>query len=456
MIRETWARLRRPPLLPLLALLLCPARLFTQVTATPATGLPGSHHVYFVGVAGLIVGQAVLIVALLVSRARRRETEARNSAMLRALPDLMFVQTRSGVFVDFSAKDPAVLLAAPSQFLGKNMREILPPDLAERFFAAVERLFAGEEPVLVEYEVPIPSGDTRHFEARLVRCGSDEFLSIVRDVTDQRRATHALDRANAELLRASRMATLGEFAGSIAHELAQPLTAIMANSHACLRMLHRPIVDWNEVKEGLDDVLQSGKLAREVIHSTRHLFGKEDLVTTPLMVPDVVNEVCVMVHSTIRAKHISLDLRVEPDLPVVRADRVQLRQVILNLISNSIQAMDDIDAAHPHRLSIAAERDASGDAKLTVSDTGIGLAHVDRARLFSASYTTKPEGMGWGLSISRSIIEAHGGRLWAETDHGTGAEFSFTLPAERAPSAPIFGTGAEASPDRTLGRSQLT
>jgi PAS domain S-box-containing protein len=378
----------------------------------------------------LFIVQAALITALLVSRARTREVQARNNALLRALPDIMFVQTRDGVYLDYSARDENALIAPPSFFIGKNMRDILPPALAESFRAALEQLFAGEEPVLVEYDIRIPSGEMRSYEARLVRYEDDKFLSIVRDITDRKRAMQALDRAHAELLRASRMATLGEFAGSIAHELAQPLTAIIANSHACIRMLDRPVVDWNEVREGVQDVLQSGQLAREVIHSTRHLFSKDPVEKAALDLPDIVNEVCVMVHSTLRAKHISLELCFAPDLPRVRADRVQLRQVILNLISNSIQAMEDIAPDAPRQISIAAERGAAGTAQLTVADTGIGLGHVDRARLFSASYTTKPDGMGWGLSISRSIIETHGGRLWAEGDSGSGAIFCFTLPAD--------------------------
>lgn len=385
---------------------------------------------YVIGAVLLVVVQAALITALLLSRSRAREAQTRNNALLRALPDLMFVQTRDGVYLDYSTKNPDTLVAPPSHFLGKNMRDVLPAPMVETFLVALERVFNGEEPVLVEYDLPLSSGEVHSYEARLVRYQEDKFLSIVRDITMRKRAMQALDRANADLLRASRMAVLGEFAGSVAHELAQPLTAIIANSHACLRMLERPVVDWEEVRDGLHDVLQSGKLAREVIHSTRHLYRQGPLEKSPIDLPEIVNEVCVMVHSTVRAKHITLDFRFEPDLPPVRGDRVQLRQVILNLISNSIHAMEDLEAEMPRRLAIAAERDANGNARLTVVDSGIGLAHVDRSRLFTVSYTTKPDGMGWGLSISRSIIEAHGGRLWAETDVASGAVFCFTLPAD--------------------------
>src|SRR5262249_40445700 len=151
----------------------------------------------------LAVAQAVLIVALLVSRARRRQTEARNNAILRALPDLMFVQTRDGTYVDYSARDEAILLLPPSHFLGRKMRDVLPPPLSAMFEEKFQRLFNGEEPMLVEYEVPLPSGELGYFEARLVRCEADKVLSIVRDITAQKQAAAALHNAQTELMRAS-------------------------------------------------------------------------------------------------------------------------------------------------------------------------------------------------------------------------------------------------------------
>jgi two-component system sensor kinase FixL len=380
-------------------------------------------------VALLAAAQAALIIALLVSRARRRETVARNNAILRALPDLMFVQTRDGVYVDYSARDESVLIVPPTQFLGKSMRDVLPLPMAEMFEEKIRRLFSGaEQPVVAEYDVPFQSGEVRHFEARMVRLEADRILSIVRDVTVEKRSAAELRKAQLELFRASKLATLGEFAGSIAHELAQPLTAIIANSHASLRLLDRGTSDLPEVRRSLYEVIESGKVARDVIHHTRHLFGHGDPEQAPVDLADIVNEVCTMVASTLQERRVTLDLNLEANGRLIRGDRVQLRQVILNLISNGIQAIEQASDAAPRRLMISTTVDPAGKARVTVSDTGIGLANVDGERLFSESYSTKPDGMGWGLSISRSIIEAHGGRLWAEPNNGGGASFSFTLP----------------------------
>jgi PAS domain S-box-containing protein len=387
-----------------------------------------SRQTIVVVVALIVAAQAALIVALLVSRARRRQSEARNNAILRALPDLMFVQTRAGVYVDYSAKDKSILIVPPNEFLGKGMRDILPPSLAATFEQALERLFAGEEPVIVDYDVPVPSGELRHFEARMVLCEPDNILSIVRDVTLEKRAAKELQSAQVELFRASKLATLGEFAGSIAHELAQPLTAIIANTHASIRLLDRGTTELPEVRRTLHEVLECTRVARDVIHHTRHLFGHGDPEQMPLDLEDIVEEVCTMVAPTLQERRVSLDVSVDVGGRMIRGDRVQLRQVILNLISNGIQAMDHLGDDSPRRIAIKGRIDPVGEACLTVSDTGIGLANVDRERLFSEFYTTKPDGMGWGLSISRSIIEAHGGRLWAEPNSDAGASFSFVLP----------------------------
>ncbi|HEY9225026.1 MAG TPA: ATP-binding protein, partial [Gemmatimonadaceae bacterium] len=241
-------------------------------------------------------------------------------------------------------------------------------------------------------------------------------------------AAQALDDTRAELLRASTLATLGEFAGSVSHELAQPVTAIVANAHALLRMLDHSPVDHDALAEGLREVHASGKLAREVIHHTRHLFSNGELDRTPCSLADIVNDACLMVQSTIRERNVAIDICIEPGLPRLRGDPVQLRQVVLNLLNNGIQAMEQVGPGCPRRLAVRAKLSESGCPIVTVSDTGVGLADVDPERLFRTAYTTKPDGMGWGLSISRTIVESHGGKLWAQPNDGGGATFSFTLP----------------------------
>ena len=276
------------------------------------------------------------------------------------------------------------------------------------------------------------------------------LIGTATDITDRKRAAQALDRAQAELLRASKLATLGEFAGSITHELAQPLTAIIANSQACLRLLASPSVDSGILHESLNDVLASGQLARDVISHTRHLFSKGELERSSVSMNEILNDVSVLLQPTLLAKNIKMKLELSPDLPRIRGDRVQLRQVVLNLMSNGIQAMEQLGPGRPRRLIIGTTVDPNGNPTVAVSDTGVGLARVDRDRLFSAAYSTKPDGMGWGLSISKMIIEAHGGHLWAESNEEVGATFSFTLPVEQPSPVAVLADARTHARERTL------
>jgi len=355
------------------------------------------------------------------------QLEARNRAIVGAIPDLMFLLTREGVYLDYYASDTSRLLLDPSQFLGRNMRDVLPPGLAAAFADCFARLASGQTPVMLEYTLPMADGD-RYYETRMVPCVESQVLAVVRDITERKRAEHTLGETQADLARVSRLTALGEFAASIAHEVRQPLTSIMINARACLRWLANGTPDLSEIKSALIDVVDAGQRADDVISRNRKLFNDRTVQKVALDFNEVVREAMVLTRQRLQANRVTITTSSTGVLPPVYADRVELQQVLLNLISNSIDAMEGIDPG-AKEISICASLEAEGCLKVAVSDTGIGLAGVDMRRMFGLSYTTKPRGTGVGLSVSRAIIEAHGGELWAEQNDGAGATFFFTIPA---------------------------
>jgi signal transduction histidine kinase len=233
---------------------------------------------------------------------------------------------------------------------------------------------------------------------------------------------------HAELSRVSRLTALGEFAASIAHEVRQPLTAIMINASGSLRELDRGKVDIPELRAGLIDIVDASQRADEVIERNRELFRHHTVQALPLNINKVILEAIVLASSRVKDGHITLTTALADNLPTVSGDRIELEQVLLNLIGNAIDAMERTQSAK-RRIHIASSLGGEQSVKVALSDTGVGLADVDVQRMFTLSYTTKATGTGVGLSISRSIVEAHGGRLWAEDNPQGGAIFSFTLPA---------------------------
>ena len=380
---------------------------------------------YIVGAITLLIVQGLMIAALVVQRSRRREVEARNTAMLNAAPDMMFLMTRAGVYLDYHAPE-AQLFATPATFLGRHISEVLPANVAASFSAAFERLTREPGLVIVEYVLPMNGGE-RHYEARLVPCRSNEVLAVVRDITDQKQSQQALHETQADLSRLSRLTALGEFAASIAHEIRQPLTGILVNATTCLRWLGSSSPDLTEVRAALSDVIEAGQRANEIIRRNRELFRHHTIQLTPLDLNAIVRDVESLARSRLQAANVTLITSIERDMPAVYGDRVELQQVLLNLIGNSIDAMEGVES-DSRRIVISSSRAATGHVMVSVRDNGVGLAGVDRERMFALAYTTKPSGSGVGLSISRSIIEAHGGRLWAEDNVPRGATFSFTLP----------------------------
>ena len=257
------------------------------------------------------------------------------------------------------------------------------------------------------------------------------ILEINRDVTDRKRAEEALRAAQADLAHFTRVSTLGELTASIAHEVNQPLAAVVTNAGACLRWLaHEPPV-LEEARQTVHHILDDGNRASEVIERVRALVRRSPPRTTSLSINDTVLEVMALVRGEARSARVTFESQLADDLPRVAGDRIQLQQVILNLIVNAIDATRGVDDG-PRDVVVSSGRHSEGVC-VAVRDSGVGLASETLDQLFKPFYTTKAEGMGMGLAISRSIVAAHGGRLWATPNDRRGATFHFVVPAEGHP-----------------------
>ena len=250
---------------------------------------------------------------------------------------------------------------------------------------------------------------------------------IVTDITERKRAEEELHTAREELARVSRVVTVGELATSIAHEVNQPLTAVATNADAALRWLAGATPNLEEAREALGRIRRDGNRASDVIARIRMLVRKTGTEKEKLDMNEVIQETVALAQGEVRRNGVALRTELAGDLPLVLGDRVQLQQVVLNLIMNGMEAMSAV-ADRPRELDIATWKDQVDKIRVTVKDVGVGLEPPSVERVFDAFYTTKPQGIGIGLSISRSIIEAHNGRLWAAHNDGPGATFQFTLP----------------------------
>jgi PAS domain S-box-containing protein len=257
--------------------------------------------------------------------------------------------------------------------------------------------------------------------------GQPEYMAAVQDVTQRRLSEEALAKARSELAHVARVTTLGALTASIAHEVNQPLAGIITNASTCLRMLAADPPNVDGARETARRTIRDGNRASEVITRLRALFSKKNASTEMVDLNEAAREVVALSLSELQRSQVILRQELANDLPPVTGDRVQLQQVILNLLLNAADAMRDIND-RPRLLVIRTERDTDDHIRLSVQDTGVGFEAQTAAKLFDAFYTTKSGGMGIGLSVSRSIIESHLGRLWAAANDGPGATFSFSIP----------------------------
>src|SRR5207249_6448233 len=330
--------------------------------------------------------------------------------------------------------------AMPAErMVGMHIADLVGTDVFEQTAKPLlDRCFEGEEVSYVGWFTNARGGrfylgvtcsplrpDSGRVEAALV---------ISRALTEHWLASEALREAQAALTHVTRMTRLGEGTASFAHELNQPLAAIVNNANACLGLLSSGRHDLEAVREALADIVNDADRASAIIERVRGLAKRTPPQKVPLRLGDVVDDVVALAAAESEARRVAIRTDVAADVPVVLGDRVQLLQVLLNLVVNGMDAMSSVDEPE-RRLDILGRpdtRDGGPAARISVQDRGVGLDAGRMDRLFEAFYTTKPHGMGMGLAICRSIIEAHGGRLWAESNQGPGPTCSFRLPAAAA------------------------
>ena len=261
--------------------------------------------------------------------------------------------------------------------------------------------------------------------------GLAQGIAMLRGKSARLQAEAKLKRTESELARVARTLTVGELTASIAHEINQPLAAVVTNANACVRWLDAPTPDLGEAREAARRIARDGNRAAEVIARIRALLAKGEPLREHLNINDVIREIIPLVQGEMRRREATLEIEWGQQLPVASMDRVQIQQLLMNLLMNGLDAMSAV-VDHPRVLRLRTGVDQAGAVLVAVQDNGVGLSPEQMGRLFDAFYTTKAHGLGMGLSICRSIAEAHGGRLWAESTLGSGALFQFNLPVENA------------------------
>ena len=380
-------------------------------------------------------------------RATRDELEVRvaerTAELHRTGADLATILDASPIGIVLLGPDRTVLRCNPAfqRLLGWPAEELvgrrlpIPPEVEDLFLPSAEP--ADGPSGRSGLEVQIPRKDGSRLDASIA-CAPllDEngrlagLVANLEDIGERKRAEESLRRARLELAHVTRLTALGELAASIAHEINQPLTAIVTDASASLNWLAKPVPDLVMVREALGGILADGHRAGAVIHRIRQLATKTEAHLDSLDLNGVIQEVVALVRGEIHLHQASLRAALAPALPAVLGDRVQLQQVLINLVRNGLEAMEAIDDRQ-REILIRSSTDGNGRVVVAVEDAGLGFDPAVAERLFDAFFTTKPFGMGMGLSISRALIESHGGRLWGAPNPSHGATFQFALPAAR-------------------------
>jgi PAS domain S-box-containing protein len=369
---------------------------------------------------------------------RLRESEARFQAMADTAPVLIWMTGTDALCNYFNKPWCEFTGRTMDQEVGMGWLEGVHPDDVQGCFDRFLPAFHARKPFRMEYRLRRADGEYRWVtESGIPRYTvAGEFAGYIGsniDVTDLKVAVEERERLRqlqGELAHINRVTTMGELAASIAHEIKQPISAAETNATACLRWLARDQPDIEEAREAVSRIIQCVSRAVEIINRIRMLFQKGEPERAWVDANEVIREMVGLLRSEAVRRAISIHTDLAPELPGIRADRVQLQQVLLNLMVNGFDAIAERNAERD--LTIRSDRTGDDQVLISVSDTGTGLPPERADKVFDAFFTTKPQGTGMGLSISRSIVESHGGRLWAIGNPDRGATFQFTLPIEHA------------------------
>jgi PAS domain S-box-containing protein len=359
-----------------------------------------------------------------------QSSEDRLRRVINAIPAHVWSTLPDGS-VDFINQRLLESTGLPAEaLLGSGWQSIVHPDDRARYIARWRSALAAGEPVEIEARVWTAQRDYRWLLVRNVplRDGLGEIVKWYGtgiDIEDRKRAEEGLRKAQADLAHANRVTTMGELCASLAHEINQPISGAITNASTCLRRLDREPPDLEGARAGAKLIIRDANRAAEIINRVRLFFRKGVVTKQPVDVNEMIREMEILLHNEATQHSVSVLTKLAADQPLIVADRIQLQQVLMNLMINSIDAMKTVDG--PRQLTLGTQNENKEQVLVSVQDTGIGLPPNQAGQIFNAFFTTKEHGTGMGLRISRTIIEAHGGRLWATDNYPRGASFHFTL-----------------------------
>ena len=357
-----------------------------------------------------------------------RESEMRLNLATEAVGAGLWIMDTATGRVWVSTKSRELFHFSPDEEIGyESYFKVIHPEDRDRVHQDVQRALRSGENLHTDFRIMTPDGSVRWIAARGQRyprsAGTPErLMGLSLDITDQKKNDHEMAQLRLELIHLTRVAVLNEMSASLAHEISQPLGAILFNAEAAKILLSQTPDKREAVPEIVDEIVLDVRRAADVIRKVRGLVKKAETHFEPLSINDLIDDILALLRSSIAMNDVTIRLDLKPDLANIRGDRVRLQQVLMNLVMNALDAMKEVPSGI---LTVRSAMDGQGMVTVSVGDSGPGIAEAGRALLFQPFFTTKKNGLGLGLSICRSIIEEHGGRIWEEDRPGGGAIFSF-------------------------------